>query len=362
MGHGAWVIGRTKPGDGGFRSGSRREWRLPGRIGRMSALALLLVGVLTGWSAGAPSAAIPGRQLTPDGLAALVKAYSRAMDQANRTLDVALQDRYETGTAARIDDDTFATDTQQRLTTDDGTTYLTTRDDLVREVIPTASPQRVALAVTRTVYAAGTPRAEACPGGGSLLVISRSARSAWRVGLEPTVALRRVPELASSGFGTLVTSGRGLRTAPQSLPAAFARQLSTELNAYAVSRRVAGLPAYLFGTEDCFGLFSPPNLVEGFSYRFSVAPVSPSDLVAFRTADGGALALFTVETETFMATTTPTAANQPNQPDTTEQLAGQGLIEVAVFIPPATAHRAKPYSVIGGYSGDIETTPTDAAG
>jgi hypothetical protein len=157
-----------------------------------------------------------------------------------------------------------------------------------------------------------------------------------------------------------VTSGRGLRTDPAAVPVAFARQLSTELNAYAATRSVTGLPAYLFGTENCFGLFSPPNLVEGFSYRFSVVPYTPSDLVAFRTADGGALVVFSVETETLMATTTTTAANQPNQPVISEQVAGHGLIEVAVLVPPATSHRAKPYTVIGGYSGDIASGPTNA--
>jgi hypothetical protein len=321
----------------------------------MAAPALLLVVALTGWSAGAPSASTANPALTPDRLAAIVKAYSRAMDRANQTLDVALQNEQETGTAARIDDGTFATDTQQRLTTDDGTTYFTARNQLVREAIPTAPRQRVALAVTHTVDAAGTPRADACPGGGSLLVFQRSAsRADWRVALEPSVELRRVPQLVTSA--TLVTSGKGLRTDPASVPAAFARQLSTELNAYAATRSTAGLPAYLFGTENCFGLFSPPNLVEGFSYRFSVVPYTPSDLVAFRTANGGALVVFSVETETLMATTTTT--NQPGQPVTSEQVVGKGLIEVAVVVPPARSDGSKPYKVIGGYSGDVASGAT----
>jgi hypothetical protein len=328
----------------------------------MGAPALLLVATLTGVSADAAAASTSKRTLTPSGLAAIVQAYGRAMVQANRTLDVALQDEHETGTAAQIDDDTFTSDTQQRLTTDDGTTYFTARNQLVREAIPTAAHERVALAVTRTVYAAGTPRMDACRDGGSLLVFKRSAsRAGWRVSLEPTVELRRVPELAtSSGFGTLVTSGKGLRTAPTEVPAAFAHQLAALLNAYATSRSVAGLPAYLFGTEDCFGLFNPPNLLEGFTYRFQVAPVSPSDLVAFRTANGGALVVFSVETETLIATTTTTAANQPSPPVTSEQVAGRALIEVAVVVRPATSHRSKPYTVIGGYSGDIASGETQS--
>jgi hypothetical protein len=331
-------------------------------VGRRAAPLLVLVA-LTGWSTDAASASAANAPLTPDRLTVIVKAYSRAMDQANRTLDVALQNEHETGTAARIDDNTFATDTQQRLTTDDGTTYFTARNELVREVIPAAAPQRVALAVTRTVYAASTPGVDACRGGGSLLVFKRSSsRAPWKVGLGPSVELRRVPPLAttSGGYGSLVTSGRALRTTPSRLPAAFARQLSTELNAYAASRSVAGLPAYLFGTEDCFGLFNPPNLVEGFSYRFSVEPVSPSDLVAFRTANGGALVTFSVETETEMAVTTTTAANQPSQPATSEQVAGRGLIEVAAVVPPAGSRHAKPYTVIGGYSGDIAPGTTQS--
>jgi hypothetical protein len=325
----------------------------------MAAPTLVLVATLTGMSAHAAAASTSGAALTPGGLAAIVKAYGRAMDQANRTLDVALQDEHETGTAAQIDDGTFASDTQQRFTTDDGTTYFTARNQLVREAIPAEAHETVALAVTRTVYAAGTPRVDACPDGGSLFVFKRSSRAGWRVGLEPTVELRRVPELAtSSGSGTLVTSGRGLRTDPARVPAAFARQLSAELNAYAASRSVAGLPAYLFGTEDCFGLFNPPNLVEGFAFRFEVKAVSPSDLVAFRTAAGGALAVFSVETETLMATTTTT--NQPGQPVISEQVAGRGLIEVAVVVPPATSRRAKPYTVIGGYSGDVASEATQS--
>jgi hypothetical protein len=322
--------------------------------------ALLLLVALTGWGAGAPSASASGAALTPKGLAAIVKAYGRAMDQANQTLDVTLQDEHETGTAAQIDDYTFASDIQQRFTTDDGTTYFTARNQLVRELIPTVAHKRVALAVTRTVYAAGTPRVDACRDGGSLLVFERpTSRGPWRVGLEPTVELRRVPSLATSGgYGTLVTSGRGLRTAPAKVPAAFSRQLATELNAYAASRSVAGLPAYLFGTEDCFGLFNPPDLVEGFAYRFEAQQVSPSDLAAFRTADGGALVLFSVETETLMAVTTTTT--QPGQPVTSEQVAGRGLIEVAVVVPPAAAHHSKPYTVIGGYSGDIAPGATSA--
>ena len=286
-----------------------------------------------------------------------MKTYSRAMVEANQTLDVALQDRHETGTAARIDDGTFTTDSQERLTTDDGTTYFTASNQLVDAVVPTASPQRVALAVTRTVYAAGTPGVDACPGGGSLLVFERS-RAGWTVGLEPTVQLRRVPALATaSGNATLVTSGRALRTDPAKVPAAFAGQLAKELNAYAASRSSAGLPAYLFGTDDCFGLFNPPNLVEGFSYQFRVTPVSPSDLVAFRTARGGALVVFSVETETLVAVTTTTTAGQPGQP-VSEQVAGRGLIEVAVVVPPAGSRRTKAYTVIGGYSGDVAPATT----
>jgi hypothetical protein len=207
-----------------------------------------------------------------------------------------------------------------------------------------------------------------CSGSGYLFVFERSSSSAaWKVDLEPNVNLNAVPKLAttSTGYETLVTSGKGLRTNPASIPATLANELSS----YVTSGNLTNLPNTIFGAKgQCWSI---TNFRTGFetastagqSPTYQLVPYTPSDLVAFRTANGGALALFSVE-----ATLTATApagdylsqAPTPGQPSSYVIPAGQYssdtqayLLELAVVIPPAKSRGSAPFEVIRAYGGSL---------
>jgi hypothetical protein len=110
----------------------------------------------------------------------------------------------------------------------------------------------------------------------------------------------------------------------------------------------------------------------GQNPAFEIVPQSPNDLIAFRTTNGGALALFSDEwTLTYTAseggfvsfTNTPgdLGANQlpaGHYSSFTQRL----LMEVAVEIPPVGSVGSVPFTVIGTDIGNLADTGVPANG
>lgn len=309
--------------------------------------------------------------LSPNGLPSILKTYDRLNNQANQTLNTTLLNEFEMGSAAQVDDAGYLLDADAGYRTEEGATYKPFNVQLVDGAVPhQTSYPALAVAVVR-----GSP--SKCSGSGFLDVFEKSSATAsWKLDYEPLVDAGSVPKLATTtgGYAVLATSGKGLRTDPASVPAAF----ESDLSSYVLSGSLGSLPKTVLGTKSqCWSLFTLRSVFEaidaqGFEATYS-GPVTPTDLVALRTANGGAVAMFTIGealTDTASAgyyiPVTPTAGDPssyiPVPAGNYSSITYSYLLEVAVEIPPATLHRSAPFTVIGVYGGSLPGSGTPGGG
>lgn len=215
----------------------------------------------------------------------------------NATLNYALQASHEQGTALVMDDAAFRAAKASGNKTLDGPRYYPFFGTVEESSVPSQSsyPKQF-IAVVKQSSPAGTPSAfRSCPNSGSILVEQRdSPTSAWRLNLEPTSErLSSVPQLSPSGS---FAEGGSYALNVSTLPNTFVKDLGKRAG---TGNGGTLLPASVFAHGHCgdLGLVDPHSLVgtvHGLVQSFSASTISPTDESAYKTKDGGALALFTV--------------------------------------------------------------------
>jgi hypothetical protein len=299
--------------------------------------------------------------LGPSGLAAIVKASEALNNQANQTLSTAVQNENETGSAAQIDDALFEFDADAGDHSLGGPTYKPFYPEIVRGAVPhqTSYPAHF-LTVLKDTKVVEAP--SKCSGGGYLYDYEKSSATAsWKVDDEPIIDVGVVPALASTtgGYGAFATSGKGLRTDPASIPTT----LSDDIEAYVTGSDVGTASTITGAKGQCWSLptftfkssFTSANK-QGYQTTYKRL-TTPADLVAYRTANGGAVALFTLgEALTIVPPAgdyTPITST-PGNPASFQVPAGDYssltysyLQEVAVEIPSAKTRTSAPFKVIG---------------
>lgn len=232
----------------------------------------------------------------------------------NTNLSYALQATHEEGSALVMDDAAFRALKRSGDKTLEGSRYYPFYGTVTESSVPaqTSYPKRF-VAIMKQTSSPGTPSADReCPGGAGILVEEKnSSSSPWRVSLEPYAArLSSVPALltSSSGHGHFASGGSyalKISTLPHTVVVA--------LNARARTGDGGSLlPASVFAYGHCgtLGLEDPHREVgiyHGLALSFSASTITPSDVTAYQTKDGGALALFTVREE---VSEKPAAANE----------------------------------------------------
>lgn len=223
-------------------------------------------------------------------------------NRANASLSYALQATNEEGSALAMDNMAFRAARLSGYTTIEGSHYFPFYGRVISSAVPLQSSYPVNFAVlVAQSSSAGTPPADrVCPKSGAFLVLRKvSAMSTWRVAFEPAVArLAGINRFATTGSGYRVPVVPGSLTAPlDSLPQTFVTALNAEATSGAASTL---LPTRVFSYGHCgdLGLENPRSdegTVHGLSTSFRAFAPSPSDLVAFATNRGAALALFTIK-------------------------------------------------------------------
>ena len=304
-------------------------------------------------------------------------AHDYALNNASNTnLSYALQASHEAGSALVMDDATFRAAKLSGYKTLEGVRYYPFYGTVTASSVPAqTSYPATFVAIMKQKSAPGTPSAyRSCSEGGGILVEQKdSSSSPWRAILEPSVAQSSsIPAFSksSSGHGLLASGGSyALKIA--SLPTTMVAALSAR------ARTDAGgalLPASDFAYGHCgtLGLADPHRDVgvqRGLELSFRASTITPSDVTAYQTKGGGALAVFTLREE---VSEKPVAANQyiiwghgatpwwsllpighyASVSWTTDQ-------ELAVYVPSATS-TAKA-RVVGGYAEVVAVTGTPVA-
>lgn len=294
-------------------------------------------------------------------------------NRANASLNYALQSTNEEGSALAMDNTAFRAAKLSGYATIEGPHYFPFYGRVISSAVPLQKSYPVNLGVlVAQSSSAGTPSpVRVCPESGALLALRKtSARSTWRVALEPAVA-----RLASIARFATTTSGYGVPVVPasltvplNSLPQAFA----SALNAQAASGKASALlPTGVFSYGHCgdLGLEDPHSdegTVHGLLTNFHAFTPSSSDLVAFSANGGAALALFTIKERV-----TEVAANKSQYiiwshgSTTWWSLLKAGNYtkvswtidqELAVVVPRAASHQT--VRVVGADSGVIAVSGT----
>lgn len=219
----------------------------------------------------------------------------------NANLSYALQATHEEGSALVMDDAGFRAAKLSGYKTLEGPRYYPFYGTVTESSVPVQSayPERF-ISVMKQSSPPGTPSADrVCPESGDILEMEKnSGSSPWRVSLEPYLArLSSVPTLlgSSSGEGKFASGhsyALNLSTLPHTMVIALNARASTGSGGYL-------LPASVFSYGHCgdLGLEDPHREVgiyHGLVQSFSASTITPSDVTAYATKDGGALAVFTV--------------------------------------------------------------------
>lgn len=218
----------------------------------------------------------------------------------NANLSYAQQATHEEGSALAIDDATFRAVKLSGYKTLDGPRYFPFYGSVTESSAPaqTTYPERF-IAIVKQWSPPGTPSAyRVCPGSGDILVEQKdSGSSPWRASLEPYIAkLSSAPTLltTSSGNGSFAAGSYtlNLSTLPHTVVVALNSRARTGNGGYL-------LPGSVFSYGHCgdLGMADPrreAGMYHGLVQSFSASTIAPSDLTAYQTTDGGALAVFTV--------------------------------------------------------------------
>ena len=297
---------------GQLRTSRRRPatvHRRPRPVGLTSVAVVLLTAALVTPTLAAAS---HGTVISPKSVAQIVRTDYQINNVANANLSYALQEAHEEGTALAIDNTTFRADKLSGLATIDGAHYYPFYGTVVSSSVSKQSsyPARFAV-VTKQSSGPGTPTAQRmCPGTGDALTFSKdSPKSDWRVSIEPYLPrLNAVPKFATTRDGFAAPLSVSLKHYVHTLPALYVKAL----NAQAVNgRATALLPASYFLHATCseLDLVNPQQesqVIRGLKLHFSASVLAPSDLAAFATKGGGALAMFTFREQ---ISEVPTVAN-----------------------------------------------------
>lgn len=351
--------------------GVGRHQGLYGRFGRLAAAgAALAVGA--GLAAPAEAKSAPVR-VGP--IAAIVAADYADNNAANATLSYAKQADHEEGTALALDDASFRADKLAGYATADGARYY----PFTGRAVATSVPAQSAYPVRFAAYLAqssppGTPGADAvCAGSGDAAVFQKDGPSSpWRITFEPYAPrIAALPALAQShGHGLFATGGH-LATPLADLAAQAVAALA---HRSATGGGDALAPASLFTSGACghLDLWDPHQFAgvrNGLTFTSHTSAVSPSDLVAFATADGGALAFVTLREQ---YTERPQAAGDYVQWSHGSYVGWDLLAagrysevtfvvdqQLAIYDPPASSGQAA--HVVAGYNGVVSVTAARAA-
>lgn len=288
----------------------------------------------------------------------------------NADLNYAQQATHEQGSALVIDDEAFRAAKLSGYKTLDGPRYFPFYGTVTGSSAPvqTTYPQRFAV-IMKQSSPPGTPSADRiCPGSGGILVEQKnSASSPWRVSLEPYLAkLSSAPTLltTSSSNGNFAADSYALNlsTLPHTLVVALNTRGRTGNGGYL-------LPASVFAYGHCgaLGMEDPRREVgsyHGLLQSFSASTITPSDVTAYETKGGGALAVFTVREQVVER---PALANQyviwshgatawwsllpAGHYSTVSWTMDQ---EVAIYVPSATSSQKA--RIVGAYNGVISVT------
>jgi hypothetical protein len=231
----------------------------------------------------------------PSQIPGIVKRDYAVNNEANATLSYSLQASHEQGTSLAMDDAAFRADRLSGYPTLDGARYYPFTGSIVSTSLPFQTSHPAQFAVLMRTVAPGT--LSACRGTGGLLVEQKdTAKSNWRVTLEPNVpVVTAVPnfDVGSSVYGHFVSLGK----------APALTNLSSKLIAGLYSRARTGvggplLPASAFA-RGCTRLemqdpHTDVGTTNGLTSSFTASTLAPSDLVIYATKGSGALVMFTV--------------------------------------------------------------------
>lgn len=323
---------------------------------------------------GAPPGVVSARTAREAWAADLV-----ATNRASRTLDISVVSKIEGGSAAAIDRVLLRLSRAAGRATLDGPRYYPVSLRLRSLDVPRQDGYpAVFLGTGQATPRPGTPAADTvCATDRVLLLFAKaSPKARWKMHMEPVGPAGSVPKLAAAdGAGELVGSSAGLRTPLGALPFQLAAALTVQA---ATGALTGGLTGSLFDAgHGCEATLidlharSVSDATNGLADRWAVTPDRSFGQVAFRTASGGALSLFTLSvTETTLPTGGYTAITQRHIPSqvysygaptgTYAKERTAGLLEVAVYDPPRHA-AAGPWTVVAGYAGDTTFSATPAA-
>lgn len=301
----------------------------------------------------------------------IVDQYSKANNQANETLSVARQNDDEQGTAAAIDDADFHLSREAGYLTAQGTSYKPFYEELDRAVT-VDSPQKRYPKLLVTVDAqytnnARTANDSACRFLG--VFAKNSPNAPWRVTDEPTVTKSLLPavKVIDHNQGLVPSESSHLSIPLTRLPKYYALALTTYFQEGIVSR---GLKQADFSTSaKCWSLpqlstnpYVSPSSSQQLATSATVTAPNPH-MVTLTTANGGALAVFTLHVDLISSSGKNAAftwSHRATDPDSYLLPAASGLhniqipllFDIAVYDPPVAVSKLAP-RIVGSYWGPL---------
>ncbi len=301
----------------------------------------------------------------------IVRNYSAANNQANRTLSIARQNSDEQGTAAAIDNTDFQLSRDAGYQTAQGTSYKPFYEELDRAVVlkqtKKAYPKLLVTVDSQYTSTPKTANRSACRFLG--VFAKNSSTAPWRVTDEPTVTKTLLPKVKvlSGSLGLEPQSSSPLSIPIDRLSKYYALALTTYYQQGVLSR---GLKQADFSTSaECWSLprlstnpYLSPSSAQRVATSATVTALHPQ-MVALTTANGGALAVFTLHADLISSSAQNTAftwRHSATVPDSYLLPAASGLhsiqipllLDIAVYDPPVAQTKIAP-RVVGSYWGPL---------
>ncbi|WP_298208727.1 hypothetical protein [Ferrimicrobium sp.] len=347
-------------------SSRRSMLLLPATVISMGALCLAACG-----QASSSSIELTAANTRKDSFSVIVDQYSKANNQANELLSIVRQNDDEQGTAAAIDDADFRLSRDAGYQTAQGTSYQPFYEELDRAVsVGTTKKSYPRLLVTVDAQYTSNPSKANDSACRFLGVFAKNSHSApWRVTDEPTVTKSLLPkvEIAVGNQGIIPSRTSSLSIPITRLAKYYSLALTTYFQEGVLSR---GLKQADFSTAaKCWSLpqlSTNPYVSPSSSQRLATSAVvtAPSPhMVALTTANGGALAVFTLHVDLISSSGKNSAftwSHRATDPDSYLLPAASGLhsiqipllFDIAVYDPPVAASKVAP-RVVGSYWGPL---------
>lgn len=301
----------------------------------------------------------------------IVRNYSNANNEANRTLSITRQNGDEQGTAAAIDNADFRLSREAGYLTAQGSSYKPFYEKLDRAVaVEQAKKAYPKLLVTVDSQYTSNPKAASASACRFLGVFAKNSSSApWRVTDEPTVTKTLLPKIkvVDGSVGLKPQSSAALSIPIDRLPKYYALALTTYYQQGVLS---SGLKRADFSTSaQCWSLprlstnpYLPSSSTQQVATSATVTAIHPQ-MVALTTANGGALAVFTLHVD-LISSSAPNSSfswrHSATAPDSFLLPASSGLhsiqipllLDIAVYDPPVAYTKLAP-RVVGSYWGPL---------